>query len=380
MKKLFLACLCLMSFICTASAQSKGITIWKDGYDNRYYLEPGDSLVFFDGVAPEDKEDDDEPELTEWEKAVRFLDELEPGVFTASYLDQTYTFIKCQDGTIATCDEVFHHFAALGYDNTGYYVSWNRTGSEYWYGLMSIDYTDREQMYEQTSSLDLRFIHQSEESPAMQVVSVVCGYLAMKSAYDMYNELYPGYFDNDFTLLHQVAGAPADVRAAYNALPCPKDCTWEEMGRSYSSRVPEWRYDYCTTDMYTDKWIIPYDGQSGHVAMTTWSIIPGWPLVPKFAYPRPINIGHTDFLGITIEDISREDALAYMNKVKAEGKYVRVIEEIEGFTFQADSYTLENCAGAGLGEYFTYPTYEVTYHEVFNLLIIKFSCPLIWLV
>lgn len=374
MKKHFLLSLGLLFLAATAFAQSKGIRMWKDGNFDTYYLEEGDSLVFFDGILSDDDDDDnndDEEELTPYEQCIKLLEDLESGVYAFALEDENYTICKTQDGSIATCDGVAHHFAALGADNTGYSVVWSTNNSSEWYDLWSVEYTDRQQMLEEVSALDFRYMH-LPEIPTAQVTQVAQMALVVQRIVDL------GVTADEVTPLHRVGEAPADVASAYALMPGSAEFPWAGMNRCYASAKPGWKYNYGTQEMYADQWIIPYEG-SGTVAMSTWSIIPNWPVVPDYAYPRPINIGKTNYVGVVIENPSPEDARKYMQKVIDEGKYVRVVERSD-MNFMGDSYDLEGNAGAGLGECFTYPTYEVIYYEMFNVLIIKFSVPMILIV
>ena len=146
-----------------------------------------------------------------------------------------------------------------------------------------------------------------------------------------------------------------------------------------------WPKSWCT-DLYPDemnakKHVIPYTGKGDIYWMKVNRWMPTGSSVPN---PYPCYVDYVEYIEVYYENVSEEDARAYIAKLKKEGLITRIhhdedfSDEVDGkayqnIWFEADGQDL---GAEELGHTYFYPGYEVSYihsGEEFRTLLIKFT-------
>lgn len=150
----------------------------------------------------------------------------------------------------------------------------------------------------------------------------------------------------------------------------------QQLTTSYTVYDTKWLYDKYPSDMNARGWVVPYTG-SGKIEWMTVCRQKGWDDRGK----RKTLWGGCSFENITyvkaeISGISYDDAAAYVAKVKAEGKYNKLLHD------SADGSSMisfETCSDdstestEGFSGYIT-PQYKISYTTtLFTTLTVEFS-------
>lgn len=134
----------------------------------------------------------------------------------------------------------------------------------------------------------------------------------------------------------------------------------------------KWRDDLYPADMEAKQYVFRYTG-SGTISAFEVDRVFGWGASasnPKVTWlPAPCQTDDVAYVIIEIENVSEEDARAFIDKVRTQGVYSRILtdSEVEGIMgFEADSWDTD-FTGDGL----VYPEYEILYFD--GKLKIEFS-------
>ena len=146
-----------------------------------------------------------------------------------------------------------------------------------------------------------------------------------------------------------------------------------DMIQKYTKFDCQWLSDRYPAAMEQAKYVIPYTGSGNIKYMRVDREFEGGKTPNGYVWLYPCNVDDVVEIEVVIENVSKEDAAAYIQKVKTEGVYSQFNENNDIFTANSDNYYDEDVHGpAPEGtKGFVFPTYSVLY--VNGNLIIKYT-------
>ena len=146
-----------------------------------------------------------------------------------------------------------------------------------------------------------------------------------------------------------------------------------DMVQKYTKYACQWLSDRYPAAMEQAKYVIPYTGSGNIQYMRVDREFEGGKTPDGYVWLYPCDVDDVVEIEVLIENVSKEDADAYIQKVKTEGVYSQFNESNDIFTANSDNYYDEGVHGpAPEGtKGFVFPTYSVLY--VNGNLFIKYT-------
>ena len=141
----------------------------------------------------------------------------------------------------------------------------------------------------------------------------------------------------------------------------------------------KWRDDLYPADMEAKKYVFKYTG-SGTITSFEVSHVFGWGASakdPKVLWlPASCDVDNIAYVNAVINDVSEEDAKAFIDNVRKNGFYTRVSSDAEAdgiIVFGADSWNYDESHDLSGYNGYVYPSYEISYID--GILRINFTVP-----
>ncbi len=311
-----------------------------------------------DGTA-----DDMQSEIDKWLKGDKY-ESAEPGIYVNS---EGELVAKGTDGSVFMIDDTSQFLSTLAMYCEPFYPA----GFQAWDGKSSIYsfsmdyYNDNDgnaftSHYEDT--IGTVVVAEYPASGLYSIDAVKLEFTMPFMSFDDYNKIAEaGDFETTYKTIAkmlQKAGpivVPADMIQKYTKF----DCQW------LSDRYP--------AAMEQAKYVIPYTGSGNIKYMRVDREFEGGKTSNGYVWLYPCDVDDVVEIEVVIENVSKEDAAAYIQKVKTEGVYSQFNENNDIFTANSDNYYDEDVHGpAPEGtKGFVFPTYSVLY--VNGNLIIKYT-------
>lgn len=311
-----------------------------------------------DGTA-----DDMQSEIDKWLKGDKY-ESAEPGIYVNS---EGELVAKGTDGSVFMIDDTSQFLSTLAMYCEPFYPA----GFQAWDGKSSIYsfsmdyYNDNDgnaftSHYEDT--IGTVVVAEYPASGLYSIDAVKLEFTMPFMSFDDYNKIAEaGDFETTYKTIAkmlQKAGpivVPADMIQKYTKF----DCQW------LSDRYP--------AAMEQAKYVIPYTGSGNIKYMRVDREFEGGKTSDGYVWLYPCDVDDVVEIEVVIENVSKEDAAAYIQKVKTEGVYSQFNENNDIFTANSDNYYDEDVHGpAPEGtKGFVFPTYSVLY--VNGSLIIKYT-------
>jgi len=311
-----------------------------------------------DGTA-----DDLQSEIDKWLKGDKY-ESAEPGIYVNS---EGELVAKGTDGSVFMIDDTSQFLSTLAMYCEPFYPA----GFQAWDGKSSIYsfsmdyYNDNDgnaftSHYEDT--IGTVVVAEYPASGLYSIDAVKLEFTMPFMSFDDYNKIAEaGDFETTYKTIAkmlQKAGpivVPADMIQKYTKF----DCQW------LSDRYP--------AAMEQAKYVIPYTGSGNIKYMRVDREFEGGKTSDGYVWLYPCDVDDVVEIEVVIENVSKEDAAAYIQKVKTEGVYSQFNENNDIFTANSDNYYDEGVHGpAPEGTNgFVFPTYSVLY--VNGNLIIKYT-------
>ena len=311
-----------------------------------------------DGTA-----DDMQSEIDKWLKGDKY-ESAEPGIYVNS---ERELVAKGTDGSVFMIDDTSQFLSTLAMYCEPFYPA----GFQAWDGKSSIYsfsmdyYNDNDgnaftSHYEDT--IGTVVVAEYPASGLYSIDAVKLEFTMPFMSFDDYNKIAEaGDFETTYKTIAkmlQKAGpivVPADMIQKYTKF----DCQW------LSDRYP--------AAMEQAKYVIPYTGSGNIKYMRVDREFEGGKTSDGYVWLYPCDVDDVVEIEVVIENVSKEDAAAYIQKVKTEGVYSQFNENNDIFTANSDNYYDEDVHGpAPEGtKGFVFPTYSVLY--VNGNLIIKYT-------
>lgn len=311
-----------------------------------------------DGTA-----DDMQSEIDKWLKGDKY-ESAEPGIYVNS---EGELVAKGTDGSVFMIDDTSQFLSTLAMYCEPFYPA----GFQAWDGKSSIYsfsmdyYNDNDgnaftSHYEDT--IGTVVVAEYPASGLYSIDAVKLEFTMPFMSFDDYNKIAEaGDFETTYKTIAkmlQKAGpivVPADMIQKYTKF----DCQW------LSDRYP--------AAMEQAKYVIPYTGSGNIKYMRVDREFEGGKTPDGYVWLYPCDVDDVVEIEVVIENVSKEDAAAYIQKVKTEGVYSQFNENNDIFTANSDNYYDEDVHGpAPEGtKGFVFPTYSVLY--VNGNLFIKYT-------
>ena len=311
-----------------------------------------------DGTA-----DDMQSGIDKWLKSDKY-ESAEPGIYVNS---ERELVAKGTDGSVFMIDDTSQFLSTLAMYCEPFYPA----GFQAWDGKSSIYsfsmdyYNDNDgnaftSHYEDT--IGTVVVAEYPASGLYSIDAVKLEFTMPFMSFDDYNKIAEaGDFETTYKTIAkmlQKAGpivVPADMIQKYTKF----DCQW------LSDRYP--------AAMEQAKYVIPYTGSGNIKYMRVDREFEGGKTSDGYVWLYPCDVDDVVEIEVVIENVSKEDAAAYIQKVKTEGVYSQFNENNDIFTANSDNYYDEDVHGpAPEGtKGFVFPTYSVLY--VNGNLIIKYT-------
>lgn len=311
-----------------------------------------------DGTA-----DDMQSEIDKWLKGDKY-ESAEPGIYVNS---ERKLVAKGTDGSVFMIDDTSQFLSTLAMYCEPFYPA----GFQAWDGKSSIYsfsmdyYNDNDgnaftSHYEDT--IGTVVVAEYPASGLYSIDAVKLEFTMPFMSFDDYNKIAEaGDFETTYKTIAkmlQKAGpivVPADMIQKYTKF----DCQW------LSDRYP--------AAMEQAKYVIPYTGSGNIKYMRVDREFEGGKTSNGYVWLYPCDVDDVVEIEVVIENVSKEDAAAYIQKVKTEGVYSQFNENNDIFTANSDNYYDEDVHGpAPEGtKGFVFPTYSVLY--VNGNLFIKYT-------
>lgn len=139
-----------------------------------------------------------------------------------------------------------------------------------------------------------------------------------------------------------------------------------------------WLSEYYPQDMENGLYVFPYTGEGNILDMKVQKIFE-WGLKKNALWlPRFVTTNDVNHVEVQISDANEEEVKAYIQKIKSEGYYTRILVDGEmeggfGIAFEADSWTYDESHDTEGYAGYVYPTYKLMYNRDRRLLKIEFD-------